>query len=64
MPCTIAIPKFKKDLLRTYMQSKYTAALRRAGAKAVWIETDDLDNAIGRMLRCDGLPAGRRAGHR
>jgi len=55
MPCTIAIPKFKKDLLRVYMQSKYTAALRRAGAKAVWIETDDLQQAIHRMLECDGL---------
>lgn len=55
MPCTIAIPKFKKDLLRVYMQSKYTAALRRAGAKAVWIETTDLDKAIETMRRCDGL---------
>ena len=55
MSCTIAIPKFKKDLLRVYMQSKYTASLRRAGAKAVWIETDDLQHAINRMLECDGL---------
>ncbi|MBR4290785.1 MAG: gamma-glutamyl-gamma-aminobutyrate hydrolase family protein [Oscillospiraceae bacterium] len=55
MACTIAIPKFKKDKLRIYMQGKYTTALRRAGAKAVWIEPDDLDKAIETMLRCDGL---------
>jgi len=55
MACTIAIPYFKKDKLRAYMQSKYTVSLRRAGAKAVWIGTDDLDAAIGRMLTCDGL---------
>ena len=55
MSITIAIPKFKKDLLRIYMQSKYTASLRRAGAKAVWIEPDDLDQAIEKMLQCDGL---------
>ena len=55
MPCTIAIPKFKKDLMRVYMQSKYTAALRRAGAKAVWINSDDPEAAIARMLQCDGL---------
>jgi len=55
MACTIAIPYFKKDKLRAYMQSKYTASLRRAGAKALWIGTDDLDEAIERMLQCDGL---------
>lgn len=55
MPCTVAIPKFKKDLLRVYMQTKYTASLRRAGAKAVWIEADDPDRAIETMLQCDGL---------
>ena len=55
MNCTIAIPKFGNKLFRKYMQSKYTASLRRAGAKAVWIETDDLDKAIEEMLRCDGL---------
>lgn len=55
MACTIAIPYFKKDKLRAYMQSKYTASLRRAGAKALWIGTDDLENAIERMLQCDGL---------
>lgn len=55
MSCNIAIPKFKKDLLRAYMQSKYTASLRRAGARAVWIETDDLAHAIDRILACDGL---------
>lgn len=55
MNCTIAIPKFKEGLLRIYMQSKYTESLRRAGAKAVWIEPDDLDKAIEEMLRCDGL---------
>lgn len=55
MHCTIAIPKFKDGLFRKYMQSKYTASLRRAGAKAVWIETDDLDKAIQEMLLCDGL---------
>ena len=55
MACTIAIPCFKKDTLRAYMQSKYTASLRRVGAKALWIETTDLDKAIETMLRCDGL---------
>lgn len=55
MTCTIAIPKFKKDLLRAYMQSKYTASLRRAGAKALWIEMDDLDRAMEQILKCDGL---------
>ena len=55
MRITIAIPKFKKDLMRVYMQSKYTASLRRAGARAVWIETDDPDRAIESMLQCDGL---------
>ena len=55
MACTIAIPYFKKDKLRAYMQSKYTVSLRRAGAKAVWIGTDDLGKAIKRMLSCDGL---------
>lgn len=55
MNCTIAIPKFEKDRHRKYMQSKYTAALRRAGAKAVWINTDDLDRAIADMMKCDGL---------
>lgn len=55
MTCTIAIPKFKKDLMRVYMQTKYTAALRRAGAKAVWINGDDPDAAIAQMLQCDGL---------
>ena len=55
MNCTIAIPKFEKDLFRKYMQSKYTAAIYRAGAKAVWINTDDLDKAIAEMLQCDGL---------
>ena len=55
MACTIAIPYFKKDKLRAYMQSKYTASLRRAGARAVWIGTDDMESAIERMLRCDGL---------
>ena len=55
MHCTIAIPKFKDGLFRKYMQSKYTASLRRAGAKAVWIETDALGKAIQEMLACDGL---------
>lgn len=55
MPCTIAIPFFEGDLYRKYMQSKYTASLRRAGAKAVWIKTDDLSKAIEEMLQCDGL---------
>ena len=55
MACTIAIPYFKKDKLRAYMQSKYTASLRRAGAKAQWIGTEDLDKAIEQMLQCDGL---------
>ena len=55
MACTIAIPYFEKDKLRAYMQSKYTASLRRAGAKALWIGTEDLDKAIETMLQCDGL---------
>lgn len=55
MPVTIAIPKFNKDQFRKFMQSKYTASLRRAGAKAVWIEADDLEKAISHMLKCDGL---------
>ena len=55
MKCTIAIPKFEDGAFRKYMQSKYTASLRRAGAKAVWIKTDDLDKAIEMMLQCDGL---------
>ena len=55
MKCTIAIPKFDDGPFRKYMQSKYTASLRRAGAKAVWIKTDDLDKAIEQMLQCDGL---------
>ena len=55
MHCPIAIPIFKDGLFRKYMQCKYTASLRRAGAKAVWIETDDLGKAIQEMLTCDGL---------
>lgn len=55
MSVTIAIPKFKKDLFRQYMQSKYTASLRRAGAKALWLDPDDLEKAISQMLQCDGL---------
>ena len=55
MVCTIAIPKFRKDMLRTYMQSKYTISVLRAGAIPVWLETDDLDQAISQMLQCDGL---------
>lgn len=53
--CTIAIPKFKEGLLRIYMQSKYTASLRRAGAKVLWVDPSDLDKAISEILRCDGL---------
>ena len=55
MACTIAIPKFKKDLMRVYMQTKYTAALRRAGAKAVWVRSEDPDAALAQILECDGL---------
>lgn len=55
MKCTIAIPKFEGGPFRKYMQSKYTASLRRAGARAVWIKTDDLSKAIEEMLQCDGL---------
>lgn len=55
MKCTIAIPKFEDGPFRKFMQSKYTAALHRAGAKAVWINTDDLEKAIEEMLQCDGL---------
>ena len=55
MKCTIAIPKFKEGLLRIYMQSKYTSSLRRAGAKAVWLDTTDLEKAVEQMLQCDGL---------
>ena len=53
--CTIAIPKFKEGLLRIYMQSKYTASLHRAGAKALWIDPSNLDQTINEILRCDGL---------
>lgn len=55
MSVTIAIPKFYKDQFRKFMQSKYTAALHRAGVRAVWIETDNLQTAIDQMLKCDGL---------
>ena len=55
MVCTIAIPKFRKDMLRMYMQSKYTISVLRAGAIPVWLETDDLDKAISQMMQCDGL---------
>ena len=55
LSCKIAIPKFKKDLMRVYMQTKYTAALRRAGAQAVWVNGDDPDAAVEQMLQCDGL---------
>ena len=51
MACTVAIPKFKKDWLRKYMQSKYTISLLRVGAIPVWIDPDDVE----KMLRCDGL---------
>lgn len=55
MAVTIAIPLFRKDQFRKFMQSKYTASLRRAGARVLWIETDDLQKAIAQMLKCDGL---------
>lgn len=55
MVCTIAIPKFKKDLFRMYMQSKYTLSLIRAGAMPIWIEPDDWEHAISQILQCDGL---------
>ena len=55
MACTIAIPRFKEGLLRIYMQSKYTASVRRSGAKAVWIETDDPEKAVAQACQCDGL---------
>lgn len=55
MACKIAIPKFKEGLLRIYMQSKYTASLRRSGATAVWIATDDPEAAIAEACKCDGL---------
>ena len=55
MSVTIAIPMFHKDKFRKFMQFKYTASLQRAGAKALWVETDDLQKAIDQMLTCDGL---------
>ena len=55
MACTIAIPKFKEGLQRIYMQSKYSASVRRSGAKAVWIETDDPEKAVAQACQCDGL---------
>ena len=55
MSVTIAIPMFHKDKFRKFMQFKYTASLQRAGAKALWVEIDDLQKAIDQMLTCDGL---------
>lgn len=55
MSCKIAIPKFKEGLVRIYMQSKFTASLRRSGAKAVWIQTDDPEKAVAEACKCDGL---------
>jgi putative glutamine amidotransferase len=55
MSCKIAIPKFKEGLVRIYMQSKFTASLRRSGAEAVWIQTDDPEKAVAEACKCDGL---------
>lgn len=51
----IAIPQMGNDLFRKYMKSKYESSLKRAGAEVCWIELEDLEQAIAKMLECDGL---------
>jgi len=51
----IAIPQMGNDLFRQYMKSKYESSLKRAGAEVVWIELDDLEQAVQNALECDGL---------
>lgn len=55
MKPVIGIPQPGHDLFRQYMKSKYAASLRRAGAKVMWIELEDLEKATGKLLACDGL---------
>lgn len=51
----IAIPQMGNDLFRKYMKSKYESSLKRAGAEVLWIELENLDQAVAEMLACDGL---------
>lgn len=55
MKPVIGIPQPGHDLFRQYMKSKYAASLRRAGARVQWIELDDVEKAIQKLLSCDGL---------
>lgn len=55
MEIVIAIPQMGNDLFRKYMKSKYTESLKRAGAKAKWIELDNIEAAVREALTCDGL---------
>lgn len=55
MKPVIAIPQMGNDLFRKYMKSKYVQSLRRAGAEVRWIELEDTEKAVARMLQCDGL---------
>ncbi|MCD7722335.1 MAG: gamma-glutamyl-gamma-aminobutyrate hydrolase family protein [Clostridiales bacterium] len=52
---SVAIPQMGHDLFRKYMKSKYTKSLKAAGARAVWVELDNVDAAIKETLKCDGL---------
>lgn len=55
MSVVIAIPEMGNDLFRKYMKSKYTAALRRAGAEYKWIDLSDPSAAAKEACACDGL---------
>lgn len=55
MKCIIAIPQMGNGLFRRYMKSKYVQCLERAGAEVRWIDVKDPDQAVSRMLECDGL---------
>jgi len=55
MQPVIGIPQPGHDLFRQYMKSKYAASLRRADARIQWIELDNLDTAIAKLLACDGM---------
>ena len=37
------------------MKGKYTSSLKRSGADTVWIENDNVQNAVRQALECDGL---------
>ncbi len=51
----IAIPQMGNDLFRKYMKSKYQKSLEAAGAKAIWIELEDTQQAVADAMKCDGL---------